>query len=284
MAAIESPGASAEALKTQIKDFWEQEVCGSRNASEYVGDRRRFFEQIDRVRYEQDYLIPNFARFEQAAGKRVLEVGLGTGADFVRWARAGAEAYGRDLTSASVALVKERLSLENLTADVATGDAENLSDFPDEFFDIYYSWGVLMATPNTEKAIAEAYRVLKPGGTLKLMFYHYPSIGGALVWLVHGPLHRDWRWPREVIADHVESPGMKYYTVREARRMVRRHFRDGPIETHTFLGPGDLLTHRFSEKYRGAHWEIMRQVYPRWLVRHLAGHRLGTVLTIHATK
>jgi len=40
-------------------------------------------------------------------------------------------------------MVRERLALENLAADVGLGDAEDLGEFPDNFFDVYYSWGVL---------------------------------------------------------------------------------------------------------------------------------------------
>src|ERR1051326_2648696 len=105
-------------LKQRVKEHWEKEVCGSRNGVDCIDDRREYFKQIDRVRYEQEPMILDFARFDQARGKKVLEVGLGAGADFVRWVRGGAIAYGRDLTQAAVNTVRERLRLEVLAADV----------------------------------------------------------------------------------------------------------------------------------------------------------------------
>ena len=49
-------------------------------------------------------------------------------------------------------------------------DAEYLP-FPDDRFDIVYSNGVLHHTPDTERAMAEAWRVLKPGGRAVIMLY-----------------------------------------------------------------------------------------------------------------
>ncbi|HKS28652.1 MAG TPA: class I SAM-dependent methyltransferase [Pyrinomonadaceae bacterium] len=271
-------------LKQKVKAHWEHEVCGSRNASASLPDRRDFYNQIDKTRYEQDYMIGEFAQFEQARGKKVLEIGLGTGADFSRWARAEAIAYGRDLTEASVRMVKERLALDDLTADVAVGDAENLKEFEDDFFDIYYSWGVLHHTPNPEKAFAEAYRVLKPGGTLKIMLYHYPSVSALLIWLLYGPLRLNMTGPRECYAKNVESIGTKIYTAKQAKEQLGKYFKKESITTRTYLGPGDLLNHNFSEKYRAAHWRLITALYPTWFIKHVVGHRFGTVLTITATK
>ncbi|MGH9522404.1 MAG: class I SAM-dependent methyltransferase [Terriglobales bacterium] len=270
-------------LKGRIKEHWEGEVCGSRYGSDYEGDRRRYFDEIERTRYEQDYMLRDFAKFETARGKKVLEVGLGTGTDFIQWARNGAEAYGRDLTQASVKLVTERLSLEGLHADVAQGDAEALQ-FPDNFFDVFYSWGVLMATPNTEKAIAEAHRVLKPGGSFKIMLYHSRAVATFLVWMVTGPMRFRWISPRAAYFENVESPGMKVYSVEEARAMVGRYFTNHPIRIETVLGSGDLLTHKFSQKYQGKKWEFARAVFPRWFVRHVLGHGFGTVMMIETVK
>ena len=269
-------------LKERVREHWEREVCGTRYATG-SDDRRRYFDEIERARYEQDYMLRDFARFQQARGLRVLEVGLGAGTDFLQWLRAGAIAYGRDLTQASVALVKERLQLEGFTADVAQGDAEAL-DFPDDFFDLYYSWGVLHHTPNTEKAVAEAYRVLKPGGILRIMLYHYPSVSAFLIWMLYGPLRLRFQGVQQCYAQHVESPGTKIYTVGQARELVGRYFKHHPVEIRTHLGSGDLLSHKFSERYQGGLWRLVQKLYPRWFVRHVLGHRWGSVMTIQGTK
>ena len=271
-------------LKSQVRDHWEREVCGSRYGADFVADRERFFEEVQRARYTQDPMIPEFARFGDARGKRVLELGLGAGTDFVQWIRHGAVAYGRDLTRASVEMVRERLALEGLAADVGLGDAEHLEEFQDNFFDIYYSWGVLHHTPNPERAFAEAHRVLKPGGVLRIMLYHYPSVGALLVWLVHGPLRFRWIGPRDAYARYVESPGTRTFSIAEVKSELGRFFDPHSISCRTHLGSGDLLTHELSTRYRGAHWRFVQAAYPRWFVRRVLGPRFGSVLTIEARK
>jgi len=269
-------------LKENVREYWEKEVCGSRYATEIDQNRREYFAQIEKTRYEQDYMLRDFARFAEGRDKKVLEVGLGAGTDLVQWARAGAATFGRDLTQASVDLVQERLAVEGLHADVAVGDAEAL-EFPNDFFDIYYSWGVLHHTPDTEGAISEALRVLKPGGKLRIMLYHSPSVAAYLVWLLYGPLRLRWISPRRACADHIESAGTKVYSRSEAERLVAKYF-SKPITVQTYLGSGDLLTQRVSSKYQGLKWRLILKLYPRWFVRNILGHRFGGVMTIEATK
>ncbi len=139
-----------------VKGFWEREACGERYGAEQ-----------DRLRYTLEPEILRFADFESATGKRVLEIGVGMGADFLRWVRAGAHATGLDLTERAVTLTRQRLEAEGLVADVRVADAEALP-FPDGQFDIVYSWGVLHHTPDPGRALAEAARVLAPGGTTEV--------------------------------------------------------------------------------------------------------------------
>lgn len=257
-------------------------MCGSRWGK--GDDRRAYFAEIERARYaEQEPMLPGFASFSTGRGKRVLEMGLGTGTDFMQWVRNGAIAVGRDLTQASVDMVQERLGLEGLTADVARGDAEAL-EFPDNTFDVYFSWGVLHHTPDTEKAIAEAHRVLKPGGELRIMLYHWVSVGALLVWLAQGPLRGRLVGPRTTYARYVESPGTKMFSEREARQMVGRYFRPESIVLRSYLGAGDLLSQRLSARYSAWPWRLAQRLHPRWFVQHVLGDRWGTSLTITALK
>jgi hypothetical protein len=116
------------------------------------------------------------------------------------------------------------------------------------------------------------------------MLYQYRSVAVLLVWLVYGPLRgRFFLSPRRAAYDNVESPGQKFYTPKEARAMVGKFFRE-PIAIKTYLGSGDLLTHRLSKKYSHPIWRFLVRIYPRWFVRHVLGHGFGSVMTIEATK
>ena len=134
--------------KEVIRQYWEAEPCGTRGVPSE--DRRRFFDQIERERYEWEPYIPPFARFHEGRGKKLLEIGVGAGTDFTNWVRNGAIATGVDLTQHAVSLTRERLALEGLTADVRQADAEHLP-FENNSFDIVYSLGVLHTPPNPPK-------------------------------------------------------------------------------------------------------------------------------------
>jgi ubiquinone/menaquinone biosynthesis C-methylase UbiE len=155
----------------------------------------------------------------------VLEVGIGLGTDFTRFARAGARLAGIDLTEAAVDLVRRRLAHEGLEADVRVGDAENLP-FADGTFDLVYSWGVLHHTPDTARALDEVRRVLRPGGEARIMLYSRRSWVALGVWLRYGLARgKPWRSFADLLAEHMESPGTKGYTQPELEEMFAG-FRD----------------------------------------------------------
>lgn len=262
---------------------WEREACGTRYGASAT--RRERLAEIEEARYRLEPYIPGFADFRRYAGRRVLEIGVGAGVDFSHWVAAGADASGIDLTATGVELTRERLELAGVGSDrydLRQGDAENLP-FPDGEFDLVYSWGVLHHTPDTERAFREAHRVLKPGGRFKGMIYHLRSWAAVSIWLLHGPLRaRPWLPVRRAVFDHLESPGTKVYTLREAGELLRRAgFRD--VELSTRLGPGDLLSGEPSREYRTGRLRWAWKLYPRWLVR-LLGDRYGLYLLMEAVK
>ena len=203
-----------ETLKEAVRAHWEADPCGSRLADAEPGSRE-FFDQVEAERYRLEPFIPSFAEFDRWRGKHVLEIGVGLGTDFVRFARAGAKVTGIDLTEAAAALVRKRLALEGLDGDVQAADAEALP-FEDGSFDLVYSWGVLHHTPNTERALDEVKRVLAARGEARIMLYSRRSWFALGVWgktaLLRG---KPWRSFTDVLAEHVESPGTKAYARRE---------------------------------------------------------------------
>lgn len=241
--------ATDEALKEEVKSFWEEEPCGSSHAEAAEGSPE-FFAQLERSRNYLEPFIADYADFEGSMRKRLLEIGAGLGTDLVRFARAGAHVTGVDLTDHSVRLVRRRLELEGLDGDVRVADAERLP-FEDGAFDKVYSWGVLHHTPNSDRAFSEALRVLRPGGEACIMLYARRSWVAWGMWARHGPLAgRPLRSVSDVLAHHMESEGTKGYTVRELRRAFAgleglRVEHAGTPYDRRFAGPFAGLTGRW---------------------------------------
>ena len=122
-------------FKDLVKDFWNRTPCGTREIQSEVGSQA-FFDQLENNRNDREFFIKDFAKFSNHKGKKVLEVGMGAGTDFIRFARGGAILHGMDLTFNSVALVKKRLKLENRPAFLFQGDAEYLP-FPNGFLVLF---------------------------------------------------------------------------------------------------------------------------------------------------
>ena len=207
-----------EAAKEQVRAYWSAEPCGSGLATAESGSRE-FFLQVEAERYRREPFIHAFADFGSWSGRNVLEIGVGLGTDLVQFARAGALVKGVDLTESAVELVARRLELEGLEAEVVVADAERLP-FDDGSFDLVYSWGVLHHTPNTEAAVAEVLRVLRPDGEARVMLYSRRSWVALGAWLRYAVGRgRPWRSFAAVLAEHMESPGTKAYTQSELNRL-----------------------------------------------------------------
>jgi len=265
-------------LKQLEKEFWEDASCGEKLYLD-TPSREGYLKHLQK-RYELEPEILSFAQFEKHTGHKVLEIGLGLGADHQKWAEAGAFLIGVDLTKRAIEHTRRRFHLLGLTPRLQVADAENLP-FQDNTFDLVYSWGVLMCTPDTPKAIIEAYRVLKPGGTAKIMIYHKYSIVGYMLWLRYALLRgRPFTPLLDIYMKYLESPGTKAYSVKEARKL----FMDYEIESiNTFLTHGDLLTSGAGQRHQGFLLTLARIIWPHWLIRFLFP-RYGLFMTINALK
>ncbi len=113
--------------------------------------------------------------FNSFSGKRVLEVGFGAGYDAYAFCKHGAHYFGVDIAFENAIRCIKHLSYYNLTPQVIQGDAENIP-FKNSTFDYYFSFGVLHHTPDFEKALHEAARVLKPGAGGVIIVYNRNSI------------------------------------------------------------------------------------------------------------
>jgi ubiquinone/menaquinone biosynthesis C-methylase UbiE len=268
-----------EQCKEGVRLFWEKMSCGEIYAE---GDSLAAqLESQARQRYELEPYLRGFARFEDARGLDVLEVGVGMGADHCELARCSPRSLaGVDFTERAVEFTRERLSLYGFASDLRQADAEKLP-FEDRSFDLVYSWGVLHHSPDTQKAVDEVWRVLRPGGRARIMIYHKWSIVGLLLWARYGLAKgRPFISLREIYAQYLESPGTKAYTVREAEQMFRRFTGVGILPQ---LGFGDLLEGKVGQRHQGLPLSLAKAFWPRSFIRR-ALPRAGVYLLIDARR
>ena len=100
--------------------------------------------------------------------KAILELGCGGGQWTVRLARQGARCIGQDISDEQVQYAREFAShIEIATpgrASFAQGNAEDLSQWPDESFDIVFSNFGAVGFVDIEQCFKEVGRVLRKGG------------------------------------------------------------------------------------------------------------------------
>ena len=190
----ETPAAKPADIKSEIRRWWADAPMTygeTHGQTEYVlpdGTVEtveiggvRFFELADQRFYgwntplhDERGAFSKIFDYDRMVGKKVLEIGCGMGCMVMNWAKRGALVTAVDLNPTAVRQTRTRFERFGLTGDIRESDGEALP-FDDNTFDYVYSWGVLHHTPGTRKALAELYRVLKPGGTFGLMLYHRHS-------------------------------------------------------------------------------------------------------------
>jgi ubiquinone/menaquinone biosynthesis C-methylase UbiE len=169
------------------------------------------------------------AEFKNHAGEKVLDIGCGTGADLLQFARHGAIATGIDLTSRHVELARKRLGG---LAQIYQADMRKLP-FADNSFDYIYSHGVLHHSDDPEKAISEMFRVLRPGGRINIHVYAFWSYFNLSRLLRYG---NKWKL-------HIESsPAPVHIDLYTERRLRKLFNATASIEKHQckpfeFLAP-----------------------------------------------
>ncbi len=95
--------------------------------------------------------------------KRILELGCGGGLMAEEYARRGAFTVGIDRSFPSLRVARHHAAAEGITIEYVATLAEELP-FPDGAFDAVVTADTLEHVEGVERVIAEAARVLKPGG------------------------------------------------------------------------------------------------------------------------
>ena len=106
---------------------------------------------------------------------RILDVGCSTG-DFLSYAKSkGWEVYGSELAELTATIARQKLDCE-----VRHGMFEN-SGFEANYFDVVTMWDVVEHVLEPQRLVAEALRILRPGGVLVFFTPNYNSLTRRLI-------------------------------------------------------------------------------------------------------
>ncbi len=249
--------------KKDVQDFWNNSSCGE-NLYLVGQTEQEAYINHSLMRYKLEPYIIDFANFKNSYDKKILEIGVGLGADHQNFAQNGANLTGIDLTERAINYTKKRFQIYNLYSNLLIGDAENLS-FDDENFDMVYSWGVIHHSPNTCKAVSEIYRVLKHDGEARIMIYYKYSLVGFMLWFRYAFLNcKPFRSLSYIYSNYLESPGTKAYSIKEAKNL----FKDFKyIDIKTVLTHGDLLESKAGQRHEGLFLSLARFIFPRKIIK-----------------
>ena len=159
---------------------------------------------------------------EISPGKKVLEIGCGTGLFTEKLSRAGAEITAVDLSEHLL----EKARARNLPrCSIEQADAHQLP-YADNSFDVVCGSSILHHL-DMEKALSEAYRVLRPGG--KIAFAE-PNMLNPQIFV-----QKNIPWVKRMLGD---SPDERALTRRGTQRLLRRlGYRELNVFPHDFLHP-----------------------------------------------
>ncbi len=210
---------------SDVEQFWDKSpLCTE--IIPYTPGTREFFDYHNTLRRKEEPVEFQRAIYEydQFAGKEALDIGCGPGYVVALYASHGANVTGVDISSRSIELACARMDIYGLKASIKKANAEELP-FEGNMFDIVTSFGVLHHTPNTEKAVREAIRVLRPGGRIILMFYNKNSFAYRILFPLKRFLqkaHRGKLAQTQVNqVDGLENPLGKVYSKRDLMPMLR---------------------------------------------------------------
>jgi len=123
---------------------------------------------------ETSFIETTGLNLQDLKGKKILEVGVGSGRLLSVALKYGADCYGVDYSSSVYVAYDElrKLGFEDFESrcHVARGDLFHLP-FRRDYFDIIFSIGVLHHTPDTKKAFSCLPPFLKKGGKLAIWVY-----------------------------------------------------------------------------------------------------------------
>ena len=147
-----NPGAQSglrESRRENWESFWDEK------------------QDVQDVYSNADRIVRNLSAVTELRGKRILEIGAGTGRDSFPLVERGAIVYQLDYAENSLRILKRMAAGAGYDVIILGGDTFRLP-FRDDSFDVVFHQGLLehFRAPQAELLLRENIRVIEPGGYL----------------------------------------------------------------------------------------------------------------------
>lgn len=151
---------------------------GTRHFGYYAPGTRWPFPINAALRRMEDHLYDSL---ELPPGATVLDAGCGVGHVALHLARKGLRVFGIDVTENHIRWAKQEIQAYGLEGAVSVSlmDYHHLDGLDDGSFDGIYTMETFVHATDPEQALAEFFRVLKPGGSIVLYEYDHTDFGSA---------------------------------------------------------------------------------------------------------
>ena len=196
----------SESPNAAVRAYWNDHIHDLA-ISPHAPGSPGFFADLDEYHFDKLHHLLRLVPFDGLAGRRVLDVGCGTGVDLVRFAAGGAKTTGVDIADRAIGLARQNFAHRGLPAELLVADGERLP-FADGQFDFVFAHGVAQYTTDGPRLVREVYRVLKPGGEAVFQGYNRISWLNALSALM------------KVDLEHEGAPVLRKYSPSEFRALI----------------------------------------------------------------
>jgi len=214
------------------RKFWSEQVPMS------FTDKPIGYEEKRKFRYSlQDYMH-EFFKFNELAGKLVLDAGSGAGIDSAEIIQYGANVISLDFSPLACNSTRNLLQEARLEGSVVNAEISHLP-FEGQQFDVIYSFGVIHHIPNVQEILGEIKRCLRDDGIFMGMVYNRDSLLYAYSLLyLHGI--RDGLFAKGYSEEQVASrfsermegnPYTRCYTKSELEELLRSFFEHVNVRT-----------------------------------------------------
>jgi SAM-dependent methyltransferase len=138
-------------------------------ATQLAGEPRR----ADAVTYGPDLPVDADLRLlPDLRGRRVLDLGCGSGQNAVAMARQGAVAIGIDSSRVQISYARRLAEQSGLKVELRVGDMADLAFLRAESLDIAFSSDSLSYIEDFDRVLRQVHRVLRPNGLLVFSVIH----------------------------------------------------------------------------------------------------------------